>query len=356
MERELVDRRFAALREVVTGQADSGSALPGGSGVLQLGGVIGLINEQYTRLTTAGDVLATNSMPPTDDLGATMQLEAQKLPPPFRAVLVGLATQSMRKVDRNVGSLLTMQVESSVGAQCRRAVEGKYPFVASVQEVDIDDFNRVFAAGGLLDDFFHKTLASRVDTSIRPWRYKPVSPGMPPMQGPSLEPFERAAAIRQTFFRDPGATRMSWNAGLKVVSLDPEITDLLIDVDGQSLRYAHGPVTTFPITWPGPRGGSMAGLTANPRVRPDTSTVMTEGPWALFRLIDRGRATSTLSSSRSAVDFNFDDRHAVIELTSGGQSGPQLTALLRDFRCPGSGNTLARRTDASSGTASSNEL
>ncbi|MGF6477915.1 type VI secretion system membrane subunit TssM [Paraburkholderia sp. JPY419] len=356
MERELVDRRFAALREVVTGQADSGSALPGGSGVLQLGGVIGLINEQYTRLTTAGDVLATNSMPPTDDLGATMQLEAQKLPPPFRAVLVGLATQSMRKVDRNVGSLLTMQVESSVGAQCRRAVEGKYPFVASVQEVDIDDFNRVFAAGGLLDDFFHKTLASRVDTSIRPWRYKPVSPGMPPMQGPSLEPFERAAAIRQTFFRDPGASRMSWNAGLKVVSLDPEITDLLIDVDGQSLRYAHGPVTTFPITWPGPRGGSMAGLTANPRVRPDTSTVMTEGPWALFRLIDRGRVTSTLSSSRSAVDFNFDDRHAVIELTSGGQSGPQLTALLRDFRCPGSGNTLARRTDASSGTASSNEL
>ncbi|MGF6660027.1 type VI secretion system IcmF/VasK family protein [Paraburkholderia atlantica] len=356
MERELVDRRFAALREVVTGQADSGSALPGGSGVLQLGGVIGLINEQYTRLMTAGDVLATNSMPPTDDLGSTMQLEAQKLPPPFRAVLVGLASQSMRKVDRNVGSLLTMQVESSVGAQCRRAVEGKYPFVASVQEVDIDDFNRVFAAGGLLDDFFHKTLASRVDTSIRPWRYKPVSPGMPPMQGPSLDPFERAAAIRQTFFRDPSATRMSWNAGLKVVSLDPEITDLLIDVDGQNLRYAHGPVATFPITWPGPRGGSMAGLTANPRVRPDTSTVMTAGPWALFRLIDRGRVTSTLSSSRSAVDFNFDDRHAVIELTSGGQSGPQLTALLRGFRCPGSGSALATRAEASSGSASADEL
>ncbi|APA90018.1 type VI secretion system membrane subunit TssM (plasmid) [Paraburkholderia sprentiae WSM5005] len=356
MERELVDGRFAALREVVTGQPDGGSALPGGSGVLQLGGIIGLINEQYTRLMTAGDVLATNSMPPTDDLGSTMQFEAQKLPPPFRAVLVGLASQSMRKVDRNVGFLLTMQVESSVGAQCRRAVEGKYPFAASAQEVDIDDFNRVFAAGGLLDDFFHKTLASRVDTSMRPWRYRPVSPGMPPMQGPSLEPFERAAAIRQTFFRDSGATRMSWKAGLKVVSLDPEITDLLIDIDGQNLRYAHGPVTTFPVTWPGPRGGSMAGLTANPRVRPDTSTMLTDGPWALFRLIDRGRLTSTLSSSRSAVDFNFDDRHAVIELTSGGQSGPQLTALLRDFRCPGSANMMGRRSAASADSASADAL
>ncbi|WP_233808482.1 type VI secretion system membrane subunit TssM [Paraburkholderia sp. HP33-1] len=356
MERDLVDKRFAALREVVTGRADNASAPSGSSGVLQLGGIIGLINEQYTRLMTAGDVLATNGMPPTDDLGSTMQLEAQKLPAPFRAVLAGIASQSMRKVGRGVGSVLTMQVESSVGAQCRRAVDGKYPFAASAQEVDIEDFNRVFAAGGLLDDFFRKTLAGRVDTGMRPWRYKPVSPGMPPMQGPSLEPFEHAAVIRQTFFRDPGATRMSWSAGLKVVSLDPEITDLLIDIDGQSLRYVHGPVTTFPITWPGPRGGSMAGLTANPRVRPDTSTIITEGPWALFRLIDRGRVTSTLSSSRSAVDFNFDDRHAVIELTSGGQSGPQLTALLRGFRCPGSANMVARRMDASVGSVSADAL
>ncbi|MCC8395688.1 type VI secretion system membrane subunit TssM [Paraburkholderia sp. MMS20-SJTR3] len=360
MERELVDSRFDALREVVTGQAGivtasaSGPAsaaqpAPVSSSALRLDAVIGLINEQYTRVVMAGNVLATNTMPAVDDLGATLQLEAEKLPAPFRAVLAGLASQSMNKVDRGVGSLLTLQVESSVGGECRRAIEGKYPFAAGGQDVDIDDFNRVFAAGGLLDDFFQKTLASRVDTSIRPWRYKSVSPGMPPMRGPSLEPFERAAAIRQTFFRDPGANRMAWKMGLKVVSLDPEITDLTIDIDGQSLRYAHGPVTTYPITWPGPRGGSMAGITANPRVRPDTSTLMAEGPWALFRLIDRGHTSSTLSASRSAVDFNFDDRHAVLEMTSGSHSGPQLIALLRGFRCPGRAGSTAERAPVTAG-------
>ncbi|MFT4066118.1 type VI secretion system membrane subunit TssM [Paraburkholderia sp.] len=355
MERELVDNRFAALREVVTGQASSGGApapapvqVPmGGGSALRLNGIIGLINEQYTHLVMAGNVLATNSMPSVDDLGSTLQLEAEKLPAPFRAVLTGIASQSMRKVDRGVGSLLALQVESSVGAQCRRVIEGRYPFTVSAQEVDIDDFNRVFAAGGLLDDFFQKTLASHVDTSVRPWRYKPVSPGMPPMQGPGLEPFERAAAIREVFFRDPGANRMAWKMGLKVVSLDPEITDLLIDIDGQSLRYAHGPVTTFPVSWPGPRGGSIAGITANPRVHPDTSTIMAEGPWALLRLIDRGRVTSTLSSSRSAVEFSFDGRHAVLELTSGGQSGAGLTGLLSGFRCPGSSGDARNRTAAS---------
>jgi type VI secretion system protein ImpL len=359
MERELVDNRFAALREVVTGQPGTGNGggsapasaqMPmSGGGTLRLDGIIGLINEQYTHLVMAGNVLATNSMPAADDLGSTLQLEAEKLPAPFRAVLTGIASQSMRKLDRSVGSLLALQVESSVGAQCRRAIEGRYPFATSTQEVDIDDFNRVFAAGGLLDDFFQKTLASHVDTSSRPWRYKPVNPGMPPMQGPGLEPFEHAAEIREVFFREQGANRMAWKMGLKVVSLDPEITDLLIDIDGQSHRYAHGPVTTFPVSWPGPRGGSMAGITANPRIRPDTSTIMAEGPWALLRLIDRGRATSTSSSSRTAVEFDFDGRRAVLELTSRGQSGAQLTGLLGGFRCPGSGS--ATRSAASAGLA-----
>ncbi|HEY2021850.1 type VI secretion system membrane subunit TssM [Paraburkholderia sp.] len=361
MERELVDNRFAALREVVTGHAGTGNGgasapasaqMPMHSGTaLRLDAIIGLINEQYTHLVMAGNVLATNSMPAVGDLGSTLQLEAEKLPAPFRAVLTGIASQSMNKLDRGVGSLLALQVESSVGAQCRRAIEGRYPFAASVQEVDVDDFNRVFAAGGLLDDFFQKTLASHVDTSSRPWRYKPVNLGMPPMRGPGLEPFERAAEIREVFFRDPGANRMAWKMGVKVVSLDPEITDLVIDIDGQSHRYAHGPVTTFPVGWPGPRGGSMVGITANPRIRPDTSTIMAEGPWALFRLIDRGRATSTSSSTRTAVEFDFDGRRAVLELTAGGQSGAQLTGLLSGFRCPGSGSSKdsAGQTAASAG-------
>ena len=137
---------------------------------------------------------------------------------------------------------------------------------------------------------------------------------------------------------------MSWKMGLKVVSMDPEITDLLIDIDGQRTRYAHGPVTTIPVTWPGPRGGSVAGITANPRIRPDTSTLVAEGPWALLRLIDRARVTSTSSANRNVADFVFDGRHAALELTSGNHSGLQLLDLLRRFRCPGSEST--RRTDA----------
>ncbi|AXK61806.1 type VI secretion system membrane subunit TssM [Burkholderia sp. IDO3] len=346
MERELVDDRFAALRDISNG---GGSRAPDGEPAIphaaagvgempRLDGIIGLVGREYMRLSMINDALASGSMPAADSLRSAMQFEAETLPAPLRAVLGSIAARSGERVERGVRSLLTSQIDVGVGALCRSAIEGKYPFADSAQEVEMDDFNRLFAAGGVFDEFFRKALAHRVDTDVRPWRYKPTVPGMASIREPDLEPFEQAAAIRQTFFRDPGAARMSWKLGLKVVSMDPEITDLLIDIDGQSMRYAHGPVTTVPITWPGPRGGSMAGLTANPRVRPDTSTIVTEGPWALFRLIDRARVTSTSSSSRGVADFIFDGRHASLELTSGSYAGLQPLDLMRRFRCPGSGS------------------
>lgn len=345
LEKELVDNRFAALREVVTGQADTGVGLalptaPGGSGskALQLGAIIDLLSEQYTRLSVAGNALSANSMPPAVDIGTTLQMEAEKLPAPFRAVLAGLAGQVTQKVNSGVGDLLAAQLESSVGGACRRAIEGKYPFArGSSQEVEIEDFNHVFAAGGLLDAFFTRSLAAYVDTSARPWRYKAISPGMPPVHGPDLEPFQRAAAIREVFFREQGAKRMSWKVDAKVANVDPEILELSLDIDGQQMRYVHGPVVPFPISWPGPRGGATAELTASPRVRPDTSTILASGPWALFRLMDRGRQVGTASASRVVVDFTFDDRHASLELVTAGHANALASDLLKGFACPKGG-------------------
>ncbi|WGS45879.1 type VI secretion system membrane subunit TssM [Burkholderia sp. JSH-S8] len=335
MEKELVDDRFSALHEVVTGRGDAGGGRASTvAGALSLDAIVGLINEQYARLSVVGTALDASGMPQVDDVGATLALEASKMPPPFRTLLTGIASRSMQKVNSSAGSLLSRQIGTSVGAQCRRLIEGRYPFAQVAHEVDIDDFSRVFAPGGLLDDFFQKTLAGRVDTSQRPWRYQPVSPGMPPVAGPSLEPFERAAAIRDAFFHGSSAARPSWKTGIRVVSLDPTITDLTLDLDGQTLRYAHGPVTVFPVVWPGPRSGETASITANPRVRPDTSTFVADGPWALFRLLDRGRVNRTSSPSRLTVDFNFDDRHAVLELVGSGQADPVSGSMLRGFRCP----------------------
>ncbi|MFM0068883.1 type VI secretion system membrane subunit TssM [Paraburkholderia aspalathi] len=335
LEKQWVDNRFAALREVVTGKADSGG-ISATAAALPLASVMTLLNEQYMRLKVAENTLAAGSMPAALDGGSTLQIEAEKLPAPLKAVLSEVAGQASTRVGEQIGTLLATQINTGVALECRRAIEGRYPFAASSQEVDIEDFNRLFSAGGVLDTYFQKSLSSLVDTEVHPWRYRSPGPGMPPIHGPSLIPFEQAAAIREIFFREPEARRMAWTASAKVTTLDPEITELAVDIDGQGIRYAHGPVVPFPVHWPGPQGGTMAQITAYPRIRPETSTAVATGPWALFHLIERARVSEAASANRIATDFTLDGRHAVLEWQTGAQQNPLAVArLFRAFHCPG---------------------
>ena len=240
----------------------------------------------------------------------------------------------LRLVNEGVGEALIAQTESVVGSFCRRAVVGKYPFVNTDQEVDADDFARLFAAGGLIDDFFQKVVAPYVDTNVTPWRYKRDAADLPPVAGPDLSSFAKSIDIRETFFREPGGRKMTWKADVRVVSLDPSITELMLNFDGQTLRYVHGPAVPWSIVWPGPRGGVVAEVMASPRIK-STSALSLRGPWAIFRLFQAGQISGTANQSKTVVDFLFDGRVAVLEVNAGTQPNPLTSDVLKGFKCPG---------------------
>ncbi|WP_444634937.1 type VI secretion system membrane subunit TssM [Cupriavidus oxalaticus] len=336
-ERELVDNRFAALREVVTGQADATAPDAQAAGAKpRLDALAGMVNAYYTTLVVAHNALNTRNLPPPADTGAQLRMEAARLPAPFAAVLADLVVQGTRDVNKGIGEILVAQMDAVIGEGCRSGIEGKYPFApASAQDVDPEDFARIFAAGGVLDDFFQKVLAPHVDTTISPWRYKLTAPDVPPVAGPSLVPFQRARDIREVFFRDPGAKTMAWKVDLKVVGLDPEIVELNLDFDGQGQRYMHGPVVPLKITWPGPRGGQGAQISASPRIRPETSTLAASGPWALMRVVARGKLAGSASASHFVAEYDFDGRKARLDINTGSLANPWTTGLLQGFECPG---------------------
>jgi type VI secretion system protein ImpL len=341
IERELVDNRFAALREVVTGSVDTpvatqtAAAQPGKTG---LDDVTSLLNDYYTALTVADNALVNNSMPPASDTAAKLKMTANAMPAPFRAVLLDLAMQGSREVNRGIGQLLSRQMEAVIGDTCRLVVEGNYPFAPhSNREIGNADFTRLFAQGGVIDDFFTKTLAPFVDTSARPWRYKTLSGATEPVQGPDLEPFQHAKAIRDVFFADAGQKQQEWKAEIRVPELDPNITGLVIDIDGQIQLYQHGPVVPLKVNWPGPRGGVHAQIAANPSIRPETSSVEADGPWALMRLIGKARAIDSATPGRTRVAFDLDGRTAVLDIASPGSVANPLTSnVLTSFKCPSS--------------------
>ncbi|CAJ0890733.1 hypothetical protein R77567_04212 [Ralstonia sp. LMG 32965] len=336
-ERALVDNRFAALREIVTGQADViAPNAQAANNKPRLDAIAGMVNAYYTSLMVASNALETRNLPPPSEAGAQLRMEAAKLPAPLKEVLADLVIQGTRDVNKGIGDILIAQMNAVIGESCRSAIDGKYPFTpTSKQDVDTEDFARVFASGGVLDDFFQKVLAPHVDTTISPWRYKLAAPDVPPVAGPSLVPFQRAREIREVFFRDPGAKKIAWKVDLKVVELDPEIVELTMDFDGQSQRYVHGPVIPLKVTWPGPRGGQGAEITANPRVRPETSSLIANGPWAMMRVIAKGKLDNSASPSHFVAEYDFDGRKAKLDVNTGSQANPWTTGLLQGFQCPG---------------------
>lgn len=371
-ERQYVDAQFSALREVVIG-ASEGTAAPGAKPALD--GITNLLSEYYTALVVADTAITSGALPPAGVEAATkIKIEAGKLPAPFREVLLGVSASGSDKVAQGAASILRVQAQVqmdrlvgmlayTVSEPCQRNLAGRYPFAASTQEVAVDDFNAMFAAGGAADEYFNKYLAPLVDTSTRPWKYKtpstfnasaatentgnvlaPAAAAKGPtlvgellkllaLSGPNPDFFAQVGQIREAYFKEPGAKRMAWKLDASVQTLDASITEIVINMDGQTQRYAHGPVQPLQVAWPGPRGGTMAEISVQPRIKPETSIISVRGPWALLRLMERSRVVTGASAGRVAVEFMFDNRRAVLEVGSSGIN-PLSSTLLKSFNCP----------------------
>lgn len=374
MERQEVDEKFSALREVVTGRGE-GAAMAA-SGRAGLESMTSVLNEYYTVLVVADTALSAGSLPPAGAEAATkLRIEAGKMPAPLREVLMDLSASGSDKVQQGAASILRNQAQAqmdrllgllslNVSEPCQRLLAGRYPFANSPQEVSAEDFNAFFAAGGAADEYFRKYLAPLVDTSARPWRYKspgsvnlaaagdglgpgdaPPGPAAGPTlqgellkllaaSGPNPDAFAQVGQIRDMFFRENEGKRMAWRGDYRVVSLDASVTEWVIDFDGQVQRYAHGAIQALPLAWPGPRGGTMAELVAQPRIRPETSTLAARGPWSWLRLVERAKLSPGTQPGRVLAEFSFDNRRAVLDIGSAGPS-PFNSTLLRNFSCPG---------------------
>ena len=88
-------------------------------------------------------------------------------------------------------------------------------------------------------------LAPYIDTSTRPWSFRPVE-GLP-LGGDvgSLPQFQRAAVIRETFFI--GGQGPATQLTFKPVEMDAGLKEFVLDVDGQIVRYDHGPQIPQPV-------------------------------------------------------------------------------------------------------------
>ncbi|MBI3380482.1 MAG: type VI secretion system membrane subunit TssM [Aquabacterium sp.] len=322
----IVDDRFLALRQMVTS--------PDGKSPAPIDGTLGLINEVYTLLTATETAVQGGNVPPPSDVPNKIKAEAARLPEPIRSLLNTLSVSGTTAALDATRANLGQAIKSQIGEFCQQAIAGRYPFVrSSSRDVTQDDFARMFAPGGLMDSFFQQQLARFVDTSTRPWSFRKLEGATMGTDSGTLAQFQRAAAIRDTFFR-AGGNQPGLRLDFRPFEMDATITQFTLDVDGQLVKYAHGPQIPASVQWPGPRGSSLVRVSLAPPGAGDNA-IVTEGPWALFRLFDRMALSPAGAPERFNVAFNVGGRKATFTVTSSSVQNPFRLPELSSFSCPG---------------------
>ncbi len=323
-----VTAHFAAIHRLVS--ADQGAA--------PIDSVIDKLKQVQQRLEPVGPAVGgTNLTDPAainsvGELVNALKREATALPPSIAAIVNQVADRTAVTIRRGVSGTLETRYREEVVRECREVVQDRYPFVAaSSVDVPLADFGRVFGYNGVYDRFFKNELEPLVDTSRTPWAWRADASGV--SVGPSatmLRQFESAQRIREMFFR-PGGQESEVRFRLTPTALDADVTRFLLEVDGQTVEYRHGPERSVPATWPGQSAGPAA-VTFEMRAggRPNAAF---QGTWAWFRLLDSAR-TSRETEVRSELSFVRDGHEAKVRLEAASIRNPfNDRDALRQFRC-----------------------
>ena len=250
-------------------------------------------------------------------------------PSPVGNWLTQMADQSSKVTSSGALEFLNGLWQSEVYDICRQTISDKYPFEKlSSDEVTLDDFGLFFGYGGVMDNFFNEHLKVLVDTSVTPWEFSRHLSS----HNDSLIAFYRAKKIRETFFV-PGSQVPRVKFSLKPTLLTKEAAGMQLDIDGQLVKYRHGPATPTNIVWPGEAAVGKARLAFNDFNGNDTANRQFEGPWAWFRLLDSGSIKSTSGYNRYTVNLPVKTHLAQFELRANSVKNPFKLNDINKFSC-----------------------
>jgi len=319
-----VDDHYRPLRDFVEGK----TGVPGAS----LDDLMRSLNDLYMQMSRAGTG------------GASLSAAAPSVGPSPAQQIAAAAARMPGSVAALAKQLSQAGTAASVGGKrdelnglwtsqvlpfCRQATENRYPIYRSASaDVPLDDFAKLFGPGGMIDGFFNQNLKPYIDMTKQPWRWQKVDGADLGASAASLAQFQRAAAIRDAFFGAGGGARIGFD--LISTAMDPAAQQILVDIEGQQAIFTRNAARPQSMKWPGTVPQSR--VTVNGGMNPD---LVVDGPWSLFRLVDRAKAGTqqkdrlSLTLSAGGLTFGFDLRAASVV-------NPFTLRDLGEFRCPGS--------------------
>jgi len=290
----------------------------------EIGALFAALNVALAALDDSEDEVAAERLMSVQDRAAS--IEALKTAPLVVVQIVEdvLAQTSAAHSDM-LGNPVTRRWQQAVLPLCRRTVEGRFPF-AEGPDADLSDFAALLGPNGALTRFYASTLVPYLDTSTRPWRWKPEAR----LAGLSPETagfFERALTAGPGFFDEDGAL----GATMSLATL-AERGAAVMAVGGQGVPLkASGGVER--LAWPGP--DPAAGAEVAFRGEDGTVALGDRGVWGLLRLLDEVRVRRRDEGARLLVDFRTEKGRIFVEIAFPEPLNPVAArSLLKGLTCP----------------------
>jgi type VI secretion system protein ImpL len=282
---------------------------------------------------TSGGNAAANAA--AGAVASSLKLDAAALPPDIGQLVHRIADGSSAALRGAVRGTLGQRFQEDVVTQCRVMTNGRFPFdPTSAIDLPLADFGKLFGYNGVFDMFFRDTLADKVDTSRRPWRFRLDESGVSIGGTVPLERFEQAQRIREAYFR-PGGQEPEVTFRLTPIELDEAVRRFTLEVDGQSIQDQHAAERTVALKWPGERRGPAQTLFEE--FSGGRPSVVMSGEWAWFRLL-RGPSARVEAESdvRYVITFESGGRRARLRLEAASIRNPfdpSIRALVEGFQC-----------------------
>jgi type VI secretion system protein ImpL len=260
------------------------------------------------------------------------KMEFARLPGPMASALNGLTSSGGEQIKSGAKSQLNELLKTSVSMPCKAALENRYPFKRnSPQDVLMADFGKVFAANGIMEQFFNANLKTFVDSAAVNW-VEMASDKALGLSPDAIRQFQTAAKIRDAFF--PGATPQAQvQFELKPVMLDPRVGTFRLNIEGQELVYRHGPEQLTKFQWPGPSNSTGVRVVFEALDGSQVSRSK-EGAWALFRMFDDFNIEPTATPDRFFLNIQIDSYQSRFELRAASVNNPFAISGYQNFRCP----------------------
>ena len=252
--------------------------------------------------------------------------------PPQMQPFVAAATKGGSTAQvASAGQASAGDYDATVAPACKEVAQDHYPFFGgATQDAAVPDTLRVFGMGGTMDSFNGK-LAAKMDTTGPVWRWKADDAVAQTFDPQTPEQFSKAAQIRDLL---AGGLPLK----VSVVSFGSGVDSAEFASGGTTYRFTKSDTAEKPLLWsanggvpaadvvlyaPGTGGGAGAEL----------QRIATEGPWALFRLLDKATKEN---SGPTAIKATFGDgaRAVTFLIKLPSERNPFSRGGVWSFRCP----------------------